>query len=710
MTVRGAGSATILYGTVTASGTLSAEVRDLVIDGSLDGGDIDGVTVDGATLSLVGVTIKHVNHGVLVPSFSTEGSATVTIDGCTFSNASAAGVRVGTEIELSIWNSIFAFNGQDGLQIALEGFFSTIDLTHNLFFGNGFALADGSGIWSLWEGFTLTNNIITSNNNGVTCTYVCEGSHNLVWGNLINFAGQAQAGSGHVHKDPRFTAAGEGDFTLMFDSPAIDAGDPTAIADALSDHDHRGLSRPLGAGPDIGPYEYPAAPPTITLTITEVMAHGLNGWNNEFVELLNFGDVSVDAAGLVLDDGDAQDTLTGYEGGTTMIPAGGYGVILDPGYEGIYDIPAAAVLLTVDGSANIGSGLSVNDPVHLFDAAGVLPVSSFSFPFDPGLAVSVEMDSVEDGDILGNWVASPCGSSPGASNCAALPPNVSAEVLLAINEVMANPLSETDGEFIEFFNFGFDPIDMGGMILNDGDTTDVLTAWDGGSTTLESGGFAVLLDPDHTDTYDIAPGTLILTVETSSTLGNGLSVKDPISIHQAGTEVVIDTYTHILDPGNGVSTEKVDPTIGDINSNYVASTCLSGSSPGMWNCATLDGTDPVTGATIAIMAVLANPLDEVRDEFIVLLNYGSDSVDLHGYRIGDGDKEEVLTGFDGGSTVVASGGYALVLDAEYAGTYDIPAGTVLLRTSDTSIGTGLSTNDPIKLRAPKGAAAVDTYL
>ncbi|MGB0589751.1 MAG: lamin tail domain-containing protein [Myxococcota bacterium] len=709
VSLRGVGLETVLYGTMEVSGTGAVEVSDLVIDGALADGDVTGITVDGATLTLKGVTVRNTTNGLLVPSFSTEGLAAVVIDGCTFKNNSSAGVRVGIDIELQVWNSVFAFNGQDGLQLATEGGFSTILIAHNLFFANGFALQDGSGIWSLWEGFELANNIITSNNNGVTCSFPFEGQHNLVWGNVINFGGSAQAGVGHVHKDPRFSAAAEGDYTLMFDSPAIDAGVTLTSADGLADHDLRGLQRPLGAGPDLGPFEYPAAPPAITLVITEVLAHGLNGWSNEFVELYNFGAEAVDAAGLVLDDGDATDVLIGYEGGATVIEAGGYAVILDPDYEGIYSIPSEAVLLTVDNSANLGSGLSTNDTVALFDSAGALPVSSFSFPFDPGLGVSVEMDSIEDGDSLGNWVASPCGNSPGASNCAELPPNLSTEVLLAINEVMANPLSETQGEFIELFNFGTEPIELAGLILSDGDSTDVLAGWDGGATVLGSLEFAVILDPDYDGAYDIPADVILLTAATSGTLGNGLSVKDPISILQAGSQIVIDTYTHTLDPGNGISTEKVDAGIGDISSNYVASSCLSGSSPGTWNCATLDGTAPVSGATISIMEVMANPLNEDTDEFIELLNYGSEPVDLAAFRISDGDKEEPLVSFDGGTTVVEPGGYALILDAEYAGTYGVAGDVVLLTTPDTSIGTGLSTNDPIKLRAPKGAAAIDTY-
>ena len=155
---------------------------------------------------------------------------------------------------------------------------------------------------------------------------------------------------------------------------------------------------------------------------------------------------------------------------------------------------------------------------------------------------------------------------PWASNCASLPPNISAEVFIAINEVMASPLSETTGEFIELYNFGTDPVELEGMVLSDGDTTDVITGWQGGATSIAAGQFAVIIDPDYDGAYNIATGALWLTVATSSTLGNGLAVNDPISLW-IPLDMSHDTYTHTLNGGNGISSEKVEATIGDIAPN-----------------------------------------------------------------------------------------------------------------------------------------------
>jgi hypothetical protein len=55
-----------------------------------------------------------------------------------------------------------------------------------------------------------------------------------------------------LNMDPRFVNAAQGDFHLMAGSPAIDAADPTATLST----DYDGVSRPQGAGRDLGAFEY----------------------------------------------------------------------------------------------------------------------------------------------------------------------------------------------------------------------------------------------------------------------------------------------------------------------------------------------------------------------------------------------------------------------------------------------------------------------
>jgi hypothetical protein len=55
-----------------------------------------------------------------------------------------------------------------------------------------------------------------------------------------------------LNMDPRFVNAANGDFHLMTGSPAIDAADPAATLST----DYDGVSRPQGAGRDLGAFEY----------------------------------------------------------------------------------------------------------------------------------------------------------------------------------------------------------------------------------------------------------------------------------------------------------------------------------------------------------------------------------------------------------------------------------------------------------------------
>ena len=703
VSLRGAGvDKTFLHGGIQAYAT-GVSLADLTVDGTITPDAYAAIDVFQGQADIRRVHVKGGTRGIVVEA----NTGALTVDRVRVEGTTGAGIVLGAAKDVTVSNAIVATNQGHGLQV-VSGTAGTANVlvTHSLLFANGFAAAEGAGYVTDSGGVTLANSIVTSNNRGVACSAACPVSSSVVWGNVLNYGGVAVADVSHIKKDPRFASPTEGDFTLRFDSPAIDAGAPAFGVD----HDFTGLGRPKGAGFDLGPFEVNTGDAAITVAITEILANPLDESTGEYVELLNTGDAPVDVAGFVLDDGDATDLIVGWAGGPSVIPPHTWAVVLDPDYAGQYTIPAEAILLTVASTTTLGSGLSNSDPVRLLAADGATPVDAYSFPFDAGNGVSVEKDALEDGDALGNWVASPCGGTPGAANCASLPPNVSKQVHIAINEVMANPLDETTGEFVELYNFATDPIDVGGMVLSDGDSTDVITGWAGGLTVLAPGQIGVILDPDYAGQYTIPAEAVLLGITSTTTLGNGLSTNDPITLYEANGTVVIDTYTHTFDPGNGKSVEKVDFVIGDIGSNYVASTCASGSSPGAVNCVTADGAAPVSGPTIAITEVMANPLDEDRGEYVELFNYGTEPVDLLGWRFSDGDEEDTLQALDGGSAVLEPLALAVIVDAEYSGQYPIPAGVLLLTTDDTTLGSGLATTDPLKLRAPKGAKAVDTFL
>ncbi len=339
---------------------------------------------------------------------------------------------------------------------------------------------------------------------------------------------------------------------------------------------------PRATPPDIGAFEF--QPPTADIRINEVMANAVDERSGEFVELFNAGAEPVDVAGLVVSDGDATDVLSSFAGGPTVVAPGGYALILDPEYAGEYALPAGVILLRPDDTT-LGSGLTTNDPVELRSADGGAALHAFAQPFNPGNGVSAGWDGE-------GWVASTCpaGASPGRRNCTQgeLPP-ASGLPRVIINEVMANPLDERRGEFVELLNVGEAPVDLGGFVRFDGDAADPIEGWQGGSTLLPADGLAVILDRDEDGQYALPAGALRLTVDDAS-LGTGLAVNDTVSLLLPDGVTVIDHYGAPFDPGNGVSAERVAPDGVD----FVAAPCPGAqrASPGGRNCAASEGGDP----------------------------------------------------------------------------------------------------------------------
>ena len=107
---------------------------------------------------------------------------------------------------------------------------------------------------------------------------------------------------------------------------------------------------------------------------------------------------------------------------------------------------------------------------------------------------------------------------------------------------------------------------------------------------------------------------------------------------------------------------------------------------------------------------MANALDEDTGEFIELYNTGDEPIDVVGLKFTDGDATDIIQPFHkDGKGIIPSKGYGVILDSEYAGEYQIPDTAVLLTTKNTTLGDGLTTNDPITLFDETGKI-IDTYL
>ena len=323
------------------------------------------------------------------------------------------------------------------------------------------------------------------------------------------------------------------------------------------------------------------------LILTEVMANPDDEDTGEFIEIHNAGDDTVDLVGLILSDGDTTDTLEAYDGGVTELPPGGYALILDVEYAGEYSIDGDAVLVTTDDTT-VGNALATSDEVTLYEADGVHPIDAFLHPTNPGNAVSVERVSLTGIDDDSNWTACTCpgGSSPGLANCASEAADTVSDLYgyLIVTEIMSNPTTESTGEFIELYNDGSTDIDLAGFVLYDGDAADTIEGFtDPTDTVLPPMGFAVILDSGYAGEYSIVAGTLLLTTDDAA-LASGLAVNDPVYLFEPNGISLVDGYSWPLDAGDGVSVEKVDLLMGDRETNWDASACAAGSSPGDGPC------------------------------------------------------------------------------------------------------------------------------
>ena len=694
-----------VYGTLDGTSVSNLDVSgmtfvdpDYVTLGTAYGND--GVLLDGASdVLLQDIGVHYFSDGIQVLS-----SSSITIDNCAVWY-DWYGIYVEGSTDVAITNNLIASNGAGGVATS-DGVSG--DILHNTIIGNAYAssseylagaIATGTG-----GSETVANNIIVSNYHGYNC-YSCSGNatHNLIWGNTENYTNDASAASSDLNLDPLFNNPSEGDYTLSAGSPAIDAG--TSMYTVSTDA--QGESRPQGSGVDMGMDEYSSS--AYDLLLTEVMSNAVTETVGEFVEVYNAGGGSVNLAGFILTDGDDIDTLEAFDGGSTVLQGGKYAVIVDPDYDDSYGIGAGVTVLTT-GDTTVGNGLTTSDEVLLYEADGTTIAASFSHPFDPGDGVSLEMYNLDNGDSNGNWRASQCStdSSPGAAHCF---PESGDPANLVITEVMSNPLNEATGEFVEIYNAGTSEIDAAGLVLSDNlsgtaSNNDTLTGFQGGSTLIAPGEHAVILDSGYAYEYWLPTSTVLLMVDDAQ-IGNGLSLADSVWLLDGDGSTEIDSFTPPEDASDGVSFEKVDYSVGDAASNWVATSDSCGgwtSSVGRLNGATGGSCQP-----LQINEVMANADDEDTGEFVEIFNSGSDDVDLAGLIFSDGDKVDTLTAFDGGDTVLPSGGFALILDVEYAGEYSIDSSVILVTTEDTTLGNSLSVSDEIWLYESDGTSVIDAF-
>jgi phosphatidylserine/phosphatidylglycerophosphate/cardiolipin synthase-like enzyme len=289
-----------------------------------------------------------------------------------------------------------------------------------------------------------------------------------------------------------------------------------------------------------------------TVVINEVMPNPVDEDTGEFVELYNSGVSVVDVGGwYVQDKVDVNDQITDYTDtydwglSGTQIPAGGYCLYVDQEYAGEYNgylnanADPAKVIMVTGPDTTVGNGLTNSgDNATLLDSTMTF-IDQYIWSSDPGENVTYGRHPnggsswVTYGDI-----------SPGAAN----PPLPD----IVINELMYDPDgSDLDGEWVEIYNNGSNPVNMSSWEITDNDgNTFVFPGIDFPADT-----YIVIHTKDGTPDLDFSDNTANLYFADTSSIWTNTG--DDVSL--------IDKSGSCLDYINYSSGSSVDPPPGYIN-------------------------------------------------------------------------------------------------------------------------------------------------
>ncbi len=458
---------------------------------------------------------------------------------------------------------------------------------------------------------------------------------------------------------------------------------PSAVADVPEDEysEDDFASSVLAVGGGVNP------------VITEVLCNPLDEDLGEFIEIYYPGPGIFPLCGCYFTDGDALDCISQWSEALLIdpdalygscIPAGRYALIMDPEYisgSQEYDLAESTFVFTVENTT-IGNGLTGNDPLTLYSMHGTAQVNVLStygtplqyddpllcdddgldgIPFDPGEYHSVERKSSDLPDEEYCWAVSPEGGTPGC-------PAVFADTAdAAVDSLILTPAQPLPGQ----------PLQIASVVSNRG--------------TSAAGGLEVTIFIDSDADSLAQPDEICCIVLTDSIYPGGTdTVTVTVSAPEAGYYLAA---AGVYLPGDMVPENDV-----------LLKSFRSGE-----------------GIPLVVTEVLCNPSAEDHDEYIEIYYPGPGVFEISGCRFTDGDAlDEIMQWNDEfgalsdpdalESPYILQDCYAVILDREYtdgAQPYDFPAGTVILTTANTTLGDGLSQNDPITLYASSGTASAD---
>lgn len=243
-------------------------------------------------------------------------------------------------------------------------------------------------------------------------------------------------------------------------------------------------------------------------------------------------------------------------------------IFAPPGLNALFIAPPEPVIVTISASISAGTP-SMPVPIRR-----QCIVTSLDNPAPPP-APTTGSGAAASSTVLQVTIASPV-----PQEAPEIPIGIQdLQTTVVISEVMANPCGPVEvrkwNEYIELYNYGDQPVDVGGWWLADiGDTgtPDQLVSWSQrnpneipannvvlNSTVVPARGFALILSPIYTQgvfpytmPYRFPPNSVILTIASSRSLGDdffniigdGQSL-DVLVLYKGGTSViqqVISTY------------------------------------------------------------------------------------------------------------------------------------------------------------------------
>jgi parallel beta-helix repeat protein len=325
-------------------------------------GEVDFDAVNGSIIRNNVISIQSSNSNQDAFDIGSK-SKDILIEGNTISNATDKGISIG-ERSTAVVRRNTIINCASGVAIKDSSF---VEVINNTFFRNDVAINVYEKISGQGGGSVVAvNNIFSECQTGEV--QIDEKSNIVVTYSLSNTS--KLFGVHNIVGDPLFVDVDNGDFRLMKNSPAIDAGDLASPND------------PDETRADIGAYYYDQSPKSFSVVLNEICPNNETiisdpaGEFEDWLELYNGSDQIFDIAGLYLTDdlgNPSKYQIISSEANSTTIPPKGMLIIWldgDLDQEGLhasFKLNAAGEEL---GLFYIDAGDTIQIDATQFDAVG----------------------------------------------------------------------------------------------------------------------------------------------------------------------------------------------------------------------------------------------------------------------------------------------------------------------------------------------------